>query len=173
MGISRKAYWWHLRGKASVKGEQEVCHWRKLIQTCVPLWAADSSVSLASWFCRCHVCLVTDYTSLFLTFSLVITVNSLLIPPRKGRTAGIHQSDAPSGCVWKPKPTCGEMDHASFLRLVGSGRAGGAVLPHLSTWGWLSGMQWWEALGQAGSGGPVGCPIDDGSSLGKVLGHIL
>lgn len=60
------------------------------------------------------------------------------------------------------------LSEARGVRACGWGRAATSV--HV---GWSCGMQWWQAVGQAGFGGPVGLPIIYGASLSEVLEHIL
>lgn len=67
----------------------------------------------------------------------------------------------------------GKVDHASFERLVGVQACGLGAALRLSMWGWSSGRQWGQAPSQAGSGGPVGCPIINVASLGEVLERSL
>lgn len=168
-----KARWWHLRGKASVKGEQvaqgssvRACNLPCVWPTALFGW------HLVLW---CPVCLVTEHTALFSNFShdYAVTKSNVLMPPRKRRIAGICWSDAPSEYVQKPKPTCGEMDHASFERPVGVRACGWGAALRPSMWRWSSGRQWGQAPSQAGFGGPVGCPIVNVASLGEVLEHSL
>lgn len=103
-----KARWWHLRGKASVKGEQ-VAQGSSVRACNLPcVWPT----ALFGWHLvlRCPVRLVTEHTALFSNFSrdYAVTKSNVLMPPRKRRIAGICWSDAPSEYVQKPKPTCGE-----------------------------------------------------------------
>lgn len=97
-----------------------------------------------------------------------------MTPPKKRSTAGIHWLDAPSEYVRKPKPTCGENGPRLLCEARGGQgmwMGGGAATSfHVRA---SSGTQWWQAPGQAGSGGPVGCPIINGASLGEVLEHLL
>lgn len=126
---------------------------------CVQLTA----VSLAS--CSAGAGYVWPLTKVCLTFSLVITVSSLLMSPRKGRTADIRWSDTPSERVWKPKPNyLRTRDHASFL--------GHCCIFPCRGWAVI-----WPAVvvspGHPGSGGPVGCHGNDCASLSEVLEHSL
>ena len=118
------------------------------------LWAADSSAGrwAGHLFCRSRTTLPSPCLS-----------RLIQIPPRKGRTVGSFQMFCQNMFT-----NLSLLSEARGERACGWGRA--ATCFHV---GWSFGMQWQQALVQAGFGGPVGLPIIYGASLREVLEHIL
>lgn len=161
-----KAHWWHLRGKASAKGEQ-------LAQvSSVRACNSQQLCSAGILFCRCPVCLVTS--SSHISHLTVRSRGAVYGPLQESRELLASAVQMPHWNMLRNLSLpVGKTDHASFERLVGVQACGWGAALHLSTWRWSSGRQWGQAPSQAGSGGPAGCPIINAASLGEVLEHSL
>lgn len=139
-----KAHWWHLRGKASVKGEHMVCVSLEKTPNADVCFLVCSPQLLA-WHLVLQIAGVSGHRLHFplLDFLTCDHSEQLIDSSKKGKNCW----HPPVGCSIRMfgdlNPPVGKMGHASFLRLVGLGSVAGAVLPHLSMWEWSFDTQWW------------------------------
>ena len=107
-----KAHWWHLRGKASAKGEQ-------LAQvSSVRACNSQQLCSAGILFCRCPVCLVTS--SSHISHLTVRSRGAVYGPLQESRELLASAVQMPHWNMLRNLSLpVGKTDHASFERLVG------------------------------------------------------